>query len=180
MYALQVCAIKYHRFTNNVCLQLNSILLHQHCQGIKDGQTKTLNKATIQLGWDLALSALASTTPIHNGIDLWLTDKSGQFSLEPGGPWLSELRPKHFRLYLLEKDRYGVLITRDQEFSQQTHLYTCSTPQSAPSMQQSRLPSSQPASTPWTTFPPSGESTFLIEGPRAFSLDLYELLIRTS
>ncbi|KAF2108871.1 hypothetical protein BDV96DRAFT_586839 [Lophiotrema nucula] len=180
MHTLRACAIRYPRFTEDFCPRLNSVLLDRHRQGIQDGRTKTLNEATIQLGRDLALSALASTTPTPDEIDPWLTDESGQFSLEPGGPWLSQLRPNHFRSYLLEEDRYGVLIARDRAFSQQTHLQTCSTPRNAPSMRQSRSPSSQPANTPWTTFPISGESTSLIEGPRALDLDLHEPPIGTS
>lgn len=180
MYALRACATRYPRFADDVCPRLNSILLDRHRQGIKDGRTKTLNEATIQLGRDLALSALASTTPINDDIDPWLSDESGQFSLELGGPWLSQLRPNHFRSYLLELDRYGVLIARDQGFSQQTHVQACSTPRRTPSMRQSRSPSSQPANTPWTTFPISGEPTSLIEGPRALGLDLHELSIGTS
>jgi hypothetical protein len=180
MYALRACAIRYPRFTDDVCPRLNSVLLDRHRRGIKDGRTKTLNEAAIQLGRDLALSALASTTPIHDEINPWLTDESGQFSLEPGGLWLNQLRPNHFRSYLLEEDRYGVLIVRDREFSQKAHLHTLSTPRSEPSMRQSRSSSSQPANTPWTTFPTSGESSFLIEGPRGLGLDLYELSIGES
>jgi hypothetical protein len=88
MYALRACALRYPHFTD-VCPQLNSVLLNRHRQGIKDGRTKTLNEAAIQLGRDLALSALASTTLSHDEIDPWVTDESGQFSLDPGGLWLS-------------------------------------------------------------------------------------------
>ena len=180
MYALRACAMRYPRFTDDVCPRLNSVLLDRHRQGIKDGRTKTLNEAAIQLGRDLALSALASKTPIHDEIDPWLTDESGEFSLEPGGLWLSQLRPNHFRSYLLEEDRYGVLVARDREFSQKAHVHTRSTPRSAPSMRQSRSPSSQPANTPWATIPTSGNSMFPIESSRGLGQDLYDFSNGTS
>lgn len=178
MYTLRACAMRYPRFTD-VCPQLNSVLLNRHRQGIKDGRTKTLNEAAIQLGRDLALSALASSTLSHDEIDPWVTDESGQFSLDPGGLWLSQLRPNHFRSYLLEKDRYGVLMARDREFSQKEPLYTRATSQSAPSMRQSRSPSSQPVNPPWTIFPTS-LSLSSIGGPSGLGLDLNELSIGAS
>jgi hypothetical protein len=84
MYAFQACAIRYPRFKDKVCPRLNSVLLDRHRQGIKNARTKPLNEATIQIGQDLVLSALATTTLIHNETDPWLTDERGQFSLEPG------------------------------------------------------------------------------------------------
>lgn len=175
MYALRACAIRYPRFMDDVCPRLNSILLHRHCQGIQDGRTKTLNEATIQLGRDLALSALASATPVHSEIEPWLMNESGQFSVEPGGLWLSQLRPSHFRSYLLDKDCYGILTARDREFSRQTNLDTYSTPLSAPSARQPRSPSRQSEITPWTTYPIPTQSTFLFKLPPALGLDLHEL-----
>jgi hypothetical protein len=178
MYTLRACAMRYPRFTD-VCPQLNSVLLNRHRQGIKDGRTKTLNEAAIQLGRDLALSALASPTLSRDEIDPWVTDESGQFSLDPGGLWLSQLRPNHFHSYLLEIDRYGVLVARDREFSQKDPLHTSATSQSAPSMRQSRSPSSHPANPPWAIFPTS-LSLSSIGSASGLGLDLNELSIGTS
>jgi hypothetical protein len=177
MYVLRACALRYPRFSD-VCLQLNSVLLKRHCQGIKDGRTKTLNEAAIQPSRDLALSALASSTLSHDEIDPWVTDESGRFSLDPGGLWLSQLRPNHFRSYLLEKDRYGVLVARDREFYQKELLHPRTTSQSALSMRDSRSPSSQPVNPPWPS--PTSLPLPTLEVPGGLSLDLNDLSIGTS
>jgi hypothetical protein len=169
MYNLRTCATEYPRFTDDVCPRLNSVLLDRHRKGIKDGRTKTLNEATIQLGRDLALSILISTTPIKVENNPWLTDESGQFPLEPDGPWLSQVRPNHFRSYLLRVDCYGVLVARDQGFFQQTHLELCSASRSGRSMRRSASPSGQPANTLCTDSPTLIDSPPLAEDSRALN-----------
>lgn len=124
MYIVRACATQYPRFKEDLCPRLNRVLLERHRQGIRDGRLKTLNEVPIQPGRDLTLPALASAIPNLDEEGHWLTDESGNFSMEAGGPWLSQLRPNHFRSYLLEKDRFGVLVARDQGFLQQSHLRT--------------------------------------------------------
>jgi hypothetical protein len=178
MYNLRACATKYPRFTDDVCPRLNSILLDRHRQGIKDGRTKTLNEASIQLGRDLTISTLASASPISVENDPWLTDGSGCFPLEPGGPWLSQVRPNHFRSYLLKVDCYGAILARDQQFSQPTQVEPYSTLRSV-RMRKSTSPFGQPADTFWTDYstssgpPPPVENTrALLDGSEEFTVDI--------
>jgi hypothetical protein len=118
MYTLRTCATNFPRF-EILLPRLNSILLQRHREGILFGRLKTLNELPIQPRKDFDSDSLALVTPDPAREQEWLSDDTGEISLADGGPSLLQLRPHHFRAYLLTKDRFGVLVARDQDFSVQ-------------------------------------------------------------
>jgi hypothetical protein len=115
MNAIRACAIRYPRFLDLFCPPLNCVLLERHRQAIKNGKLKTLAEAPIQPLRDFDLVALESAV-LDNGLeDQWTTNIDGRLPIDERGTLLCDLRPNHFQMYLLKKDRYGVLTVRGNE-----------------------------------------------------------------
>jgi hypothetical protein len=99
------------------CPRLNCVLLDRHRQAIKDGKLKTLVEAPLQPHRDFDLAALGSAVLDTSIEDQWITNIDGRVAIDEKGTLLCDLRPNHFQMYLLERDRYGVLAVRGNESS---------------------------------------------------------------
>jgi hypothetical protein len=117
MNAMRACAIRYPRFLDLFCPRLNCVLLDRHRQAIKDGKLKTLVEAPLQPHRDFDLAALGSAVLDNSIEDQWITNIDGRVAIDEKGTLLCDLRPNHFQMYLLERDRYGVLAIRGNESS---------------------------------------------------------------
>ncbi|KAK3633485.1 hypothetical protein LTR22_020105 [Elasticomyces elasticus] len=111
---IRACAVQYPNFDVDFSPHLNSVLLDRHCLAIQHGQGRTLNEARLQPYKDFDVETLRSATIDHELVHHWLTNQDGMVGLGPSGPVLKDVRPKHFRLYLLQKDCYGILEPRAQ------------------------------------------------------------------
>ncbi|KAK5735321.1 hypothetical protein LTS12_026494 [Elasticomyces elasticus] len=109
---IRACAVQYPDFEADFSPHLNSVLLARHCLAIQHGQGRTLNEARLQPYKDFDLETLSTATIDHEVIYHWLTNQDGTVRLDPSGTVLKDVRPEHFCLYLLQKDRYGILETR--------------------------------------------------------------------
>ncbi|KAK3628206.1 hypothetical protein LTR22_022445 [Elasticomyces elasticus] len=111
---IRACAVQYPDFEVDFSPRLNSVLLARHCRAIQHGQGRTLNEARLQPYKDFDVETLSTATIDHELVHRWLTNQDGTVRLDPSGTALKDVRPEHFRLYLLQKDRYGILETRAQ------------------------------------------------------------------
>ena len=112
MSAIRACAIQYPRFREDLAPRLNCLLLQRHCSGITNRRCKTLVEAPLQPSRDLNVQLLAAITPDYHAIQQWITSEDGDVAIDEDGSLLSEIRPNHYRMYLLRIDRYGLLAAR--------------------------------------------------------------------
>lgn len=110
---IRACALTYPCFVTDFCPRLNSLLLTRHCEGLQGRRRKTINEAPLQPHRDFDLLALALVVVDDGIVQQWLTNEDGNISVNADGTKLSTLRPSHFRMYLLQKDPFGVLVARD-------------------------------------------------------------------
>lgn len=83
--------------------------------GLQDGRTKTLNEAPLQPHKDFDMITLASTTPNKAAETSWVESEDGHVVINAAGVLLRDVRPNHYRMYLLRRDRYGLLAARGEE-----------------------------------------------------------------
>ncbi|KAK6404624.1 hypothetical protein LTR81_020554 [Elasticomyces elasticus] len=119
---IRVCAVQYPDFEADFSPRLNSVLLARHCLAIQHGQGRTLNEARLQPYKDFDVETLSTATIDHELVHHWLANQDGTVRLDPNGLVLKDVRPEHFRLYLLQKDRYGILETRAQHERSPNHV----------------------------------------------------------
>ncbi|ETS76974.1 hypothetical protein PFICI_10848 [Pestalotiopsis fici W106-1] len=115
MNMLRACAATYPRFFVDLLPRLNTVLLARHCQGIQDCRVKTLNEAPLQPHRDLDLITLALAVPNVMAQDQWVTSEDGLVPIDEAGTLLKSARPSHHEIYLLRRDRYGLLTARGEE-----------------------------------------------------------------
>ncbi|WPG99922.1 Hypothetical protein R9X50_00274300 [Acrodontium crateriforme] len=112
MNLLRACAIRYPHFTSEFRPRLNHVLLERHCLGIVSNKAKTLCEAPLQPRRDFSL-VLSCSNSLDPAVELqWTTSQNGHLSIDDHGTLLSAARPHHFHLYMLQKDRYGLLVAR--------------------------------------------------------------------
>ncbi|KAK3617996.1 hypothetical protein LTR22_026528 [Elasticomyces elasticus] len=119
---IRACAVQYPDFEADFSPHLNSVLLARHCLAIQHGQGRTLNEARLQPYKDFDVETLSTATIDHELVHHWLTNQDGTVRHDPSGTVLKDVRPEHFRLYLLQKDRYGILQTRAQHERSPNHV----------------------------------------------------------
>ncbi|KAK4903940.1 hypothetical protein LTR49_026517 [Elasticomyces elasticus] len=119
---IRVCAAQYPDFEADFSPRLNSVLLARHCLAIQHGRGRTLNEARLQPCKDFDVGTLSTATIDHELVHHWLTNQDGTVRLDPSGTALKDVRPEHFRLYLLQKDSYGILETRTQREGSPDHV----------------------------------------------------------
>ena len=112
---LRACAEQYPRFERDFVPRLNTVLFDRHREALCLGRDKTLNEARIQPHRDLDLDVLVTVQTFSSQENLWLTSKDGAVAVDNGGTLLRDIRPLHFKLYLLQEDRFGLLVPRDHE-----------------------------------------------------------------
>ncbi|KAK0705842.1 hypothetical protein B0T21DRAFT_377674 [Apiosordaria backusii] len=116
MNMLRACAASYPDFFNEFRPRLNAVLLQRHRQGLLHGRSKTLNEAPLQPHRDFDLTTLAAAIPDESVIDLWATSQDGHVTVDAEATlFLHDIRPSHYRIYLLRKDRFGLLATRGED-----------------------------------------------------------------
>ncbi|KAK3613489.1 hypothetical protein LTR56_027857 [Elasticomyces elasticus] len=111
---LRACAVQYPDVEADFGPCLNSVLSARHCLVTQHGQGRTLNEARLQPYKDFDVETLGSATVDRELVHHWLTNQDGMVGLDLSGPVLKDVRPENSRLYLLQKDRYGILETRAQ------------------------------------------------------------------
>lgn len=116
MNMIRACAVRYPRFGQDFRPRLNAVLLERHCSGVKHGRTKTLNEVSLQPHRDLDLINLNSVVPDDAVEARWITSTDGQLPVDDAGTLLRDLRPEHFHMYLLQRDKYGVLRCRSEDY----------------------------------------------------------------
>ncbi|PSR84451.1 hypothetical protein BD289DRAFT_482761 [Coniella lustricola] len=115
MNMLRACAAAYPSFLHDFRPRLNAVLLERHRQGIRSCRVKTLNEAPVQLHRDLDLGVLNAVTHDEAAENRWVTSQDGCVSVNDAtGLLLKDVRPKHFQMYLLRRDRYGLLAARGE------------------------------------------------------------------
>ncbi|KAK3620002.1 hypothetical protein LTR22_025759 [Elasticomyces elasticus] len=119
---IRACAVQYPDFEADFSPHLNSVLLARHCLAIQHGQGRTLNEARLQPYKDFDVETLSTATIDHELVHHWLANQDGTVRLDPSGTALKDVRPEHYRLYLLQKDRYGILETRAQPEVSPNHV----------------------------------------------------------
>ncbi|KAI9725097.1 MAG: hypothetical protein M1828_003438 [Chrysothrix sp. TS-e1954] len=112
MRIIRKCAVHFPDFEAAFVPRLNQTLLARHCNAILQCRERTLNEAGLQPLKDFDTDVLASATIDWNLQILWQTSQDGAIPLDSGGTLLRDIRPQHFRMYLLQKDRYGILEPR--------------------------------------------------------------------
>lgn len=110
---IRACAVRFPDFENEFGPRLNSVLLARHCTALLNCRERSLNEARLQPCKDFNIEALSSATIDKHLETEWLTSHDGAVSLDLNGTLLKDIRPHHFRMYLLQKDRYGTLCPRE-------------------------------------------------------------------
>lgn len=72
-----------------------------------------LNEATLQPLRDFNIATLETAVIDQARIEEWTHSNDEDITVDNHGSLLNQLRPNHFRLYLLEQDRYGMLVARN-------------------------------------------------------------------
>jgi hypothetical protein len=111
---IRACAVQFPDFKVDLGPRLNSVLLTRHCLAIRHCQGRTLNEARLQPYKDLDVETLSSASIDIELEEQWLSNQDGAVQLDHDGMLLKDVRPSHFRLYLLQRDRYGILEMRKQ------------------------------------------------------------------
>ncbi|KAF3022415.1 hypothetical protein E8E14_005923 [Neopestalotiopsis sp. 37M] len=115
MNMLRVCATRYPRFVQDFRPRLNQVLFNRHCEGIKNGRTKSLTEARLQPHRDFDINTLASVVPDESISICWVNSRDGNVPIDGDGTLLRVVRPQHFHQYLLRRDRYGILDARQED-----------------------------------------------------------------
>ncbi|RDW76200.1 hypothetical protein BP5796_07021 [Coleophoma crateriformis] len=110
---MRACALRWPRFVEDFCPRLNAILLQRHCEALSDSRVRGLNEAALQPLRDFNIAALEAAVVDLARIDQWTQSNDGAVPVDQDGSLLNRLRPHHFRLYLLQHDRYGMLVARN-------------------------------------------------------------------
>ncbi|GAD93144.1 hypothetical protein MYCGRDRAFT_94991 [Paecilomyces variotii No. 5] len=113
MRVIRTCAVHFPDFEAAFVPRLNQVLLARHCMAILHCRERTLNEAKLQPLKDFEIEAIRSATVDLDMQDMWLTNRDGAIPLDSKGTLLKDIRPQHYRLYLLQKDRYGTLEPRE-------------------------------------------------------------------
>lgn len=123
MRLLKTCALRYPNFGRQFCPYLNRVLLDRHCQAIISGRLKNLNEAPLQYYRDLNIVIAGGVIPDLEIEERWVTSFDGTVPVDSNGRLLKDLRPYHVHQYLLHRDRYGMLVTREdcQDISTTMH-----------------------------------------------------------
>ncbi|PVI02289.1 hypothetical protein DM02DRAFT_589887 [Periconia macrospinosa] len=151
MNMLRACAARYPRFFHDFRPRLNSVLLERHRQGIQNRRVKTLNEAPLQPHRDFDIITLTSAVPDENVETSWITSEDGHVLVDAAGTLLKDVRPNHYRMHLLRRDRYGLLAARGEE---------C-----APSSPQAIEPTTNPAGFPSSPDQQHQSSPVDVQGP---------------
>jgi hypothetical protein len=109
---MRACAFRWPRFVDHFCPRLNSILLERHCEALRDSRVRGLHEASLQPLRDFNIAALEMAVVDQTRIEQWTHSNDGNVTVDNHGTLLNQLRPHHFRIYLLQQDRYGMLVPR--------------------------------------------------------------------
>jgi hypothetical protein len=112
MNMLRACATRYPSFDLDFRPRLNRVLIARNCLSLKNSRCKTLNEAPLQPHRDLDLVALAAAVPDEALETQWVSNQDGRIPVDDAGTLLRDLRPAHFPMYLLRRDRYNLLVSR--------------------------------------------------------------------
>ena len=112
MNMLRACATRYPSFDHDFRPRLNRVLIARNCLSLKNSRCKTLNEAPLQPHRDLDLVALATAVPDEALETQWVSNQDGRIPVDDAGTLLRDLRPAHFPMYLLRRDRYNLLVSR--------------------------------------------------------------------
>ena len=112
MNMLRACATRYPSFDHDFRPRLNRVLIARHCLSLKNSRCKTLNEAPLQPHRDFDLVALAAAVPDEALETQWVSNQDGRIPVDDAGTLLCDLRPAHFHMYLLRRDRYNLLVSR--------------------------------------------------------------------
>lgn len=112
MRIIRICAVQFPDFEAAFVPRLNQVLLTRHCVAILHCRERTLNEARIQPLKDFEVDAIRSATIDWDLQYMWLTNQDGAIPLDSNGTLLKDIRPQHYRMYLLQKDQYGTLEPR--------------------------------------------------------------------
>jgi hypothetical protein len=110
---MRACALRWPRFVDDFCPRLNSILLQRHCEALRDSRVRGLNEASVQPLRDFNITSLETAVVDLAQIEQWTHSKDGDIPVDNHGSLLNQLRPNHFHMYLLQQDRYGMLVSRN-------------------------------------------------------------------
>ncbi|KAF3012560.1 hypothetical protein E8E14_001103 [Neopestalotiopsis sp. 37M] len=110
---MRLCALRWPRFMEDFCPRLNSVLLQRHREALRDSRVRSLNEAALQPLRDFKIDALETAVVDQAQVDMWTHSNDGDIPVDDHGSLLSQLRPNHFHSYLLQQDRYGMLISRN-------------------------------------------------------------------
>lgn len=114
MNMLRACALRYPCFDQDFRPRLNSVLIARHCLSLKNSRCKSLSEAPLQPHRDLDLVTLAAAVPDEAIEAQWVFSQDGRIPVDSAGTLLRDLRPAHFRMHLLCRDRYNLLISRSE------------------------------------------------------------------
>lgn len=109
---IRTCAVHFPDFEAAFVPRLNQVLLARHCAGILNCRERTLNEAKLQPLKDFDIESLKSTPIDWLLQSLWLTNKDGAIPIDSNGTLLKDIRPQHFQMYLLQRDKYGTFEPR--------------------------------------------------------------------
>jgi hypothetical protein len=112
MNMLRACATRYPRFDQDFRPRLNRVLIARHCLSLKNSRYKSVSEAPLQPHRDLDLVALAAAVPDEALEAQWVSNQDGRIPVDVAGTLLRDLRPAHFRMHLLCRDRYNLLVSR--------------------------------------------------------------------
>ena len=120
MKLTKACAVEYPHFGQDFLPRLNAALLHRHREAVISGRGKSLAEAPLQPHRDCNLYMLADVSIDSTEETWWASNIDGTIPIDEEGKLLRDLRPYHFQLYLLQKDWYGMLISRQTANTLQT------------------------------------------------------------
>lgn len=109
---MRACALRWPRFVEDFCPRLNSVLLRRHCEAVRNSRVRGLHEVSLQPLRDLNIAALETAVVDQASLHQWTHDDDGAIPVDDDGRLLNQIRPNHFSLYLLQQDRYGLLVPR--------------------------------------------------------------------
>lgn len=118
MRVIRTCAVHFPHFEATFVPRLNQVLLMRHCAAILHCQERTLNEAKIQPLKDFEIETIKSVSFDLDFQKKWLNNKDGVIPLDSTGTLLKDTRPRHYQMYLLQQDKYGVFEPRESPRSQ--------------------------------------------------------------
>lgn len=114
---IRACAIQYPNFNRDFLPRLNLVLLNRHREALLTGRAKNLYEAPLQPHRAFDLDIIQSVTTESCALTCWIESVDGTVPVDQYGTLLRDLRPDHFRLYLLRYDEYGILTARGEDGS---------------------------------------------------------------